>query len=164
MYGKILVPVDGSETSTRGLSEAIKIAKVQGSQLRLVHIVNEFILDITYSAGVFPQNLIESLVKTGRSVLDAAESVAKKEGVKVDSVLIESIGGRAGELIVAQAKAWQPDLIVMGTHGRRGLARIALGSDAEQVLRLSPVPVLLVRGPSAGKKQPAVTLIEATAA
>ncbi len=94
MYGKILVPVDGSETSTRGLNEAIKIAKAQGSQLRLVHIVNEFILDITYSAGVFPQNLIESLVKTGRSVLDAAESAAKKEGVKVDSVLIESIGGR----------------------------------------------------------------------
>jgi nucleotide-binding universal stress UspA family protein len=164
MYGKILVPVDGSETSIRGLNEAIKIAKVQGSQLRLVHIVNEFILDITYSAGFFPQNLIEALVRTGRSVLDTAESTAKKEGVKVDSVLIESIGGRAGELIVAQAKAWQPDLIVMGTHGRRGLARIALGSDAEQVLRLSPVPVLLVRGPSEGKKEPAVTLIEATAA
>jgi nucleotide-binding universal stress UspA family protein len=164
MYGKILVPVDGSETSTRGLDEAIKIAKIQGSQLRLVHIVNEFILDITYSGGYFPQNLIESLVKAGRSTLDAGESAAKKEGVKVDSVLIESIGGRAGELIVAQANAWQPDLIVMGTHGRRGLARLALGSDAEQVLRMSPVPVLLVRGPSERKKEPVVTLIEATAA
>jgi nucleotide-binding universal stress UspA family protein len=164
MYGKILVPVDGSETSTRGLDEAIKIAKIQGSQLRLVHIVNEFILDITYSGGYFPQNLIESLVKAGRSTLDAGESAAKKEGVKVDSVLIESIGGRAGELIVAQAKAWQPDLIVMGTHGRRGLARLALGSDAEQVLRMSPVPVLLVRGPLERKKEPVVTLIEATAA
>lgn len=164
MYGKILVPIDGSEPSTRGLDEAIKIAKIQGSQLRLVHIVNEFILDITYSAGYLPQNLIESLVKAGRSVLDTAESAAKKEGVKVESVLIESIGGRAGELIVAQAKVWQPDLIVMGTHGRRGLARIALGSDAEQVLRLSPVPVLLVRGPVEGKKEPVATLIEASAA
>ena len=121
MYCKILVPVDGSETSTRGLNEAIKIAKAQGSQLRLIHIVNEFILDITYSAGFFPQNLIESLVKTGRSVLDTAELAAKKEGVKVDSVLIESIGGVAADLILAQAKTWQPDLIVMGTHGRRGL-------------------------------------------
>jgi nucleotide-binding universal stress UspA family protein len=164
MYGKILVPVDGSETSTRGLNEAIKIAKIQGSQVRLVHIVNEFILDITYSAGCFPNNLIESLVKTGRSVLDAAESAAKKEGVKVDSVLVESIGGRAGELIVAQAKTWRPDLIVMGTHGRRGLARLALGSDAEQVLRFSPVPVLLVRAPAEGKTEPVVKLIEATAA
>jgi nucleotide-binding universal stress UspA family protein len=164
MYCKILVPVDGSETSTRGLNEAIKIAKAQGSHLRLIHIVNEFILDITYSAGFFPQNLIESLVKTGRSVLDTAELAAKKEGVKVDSVLIESIGGVAADLILAQAKTWQPDLIVMGTHGRRGLARVALGSDAEQVVRAATVPVLLVRGSSRGKKEPVVTLIEASAA
>jgi nucleotide-binding universal stress UspA family protein len=159
MYRKILVPVDGSETSTRGLNEAIKIAKVQGSQLHLVHIVNEFILDITYSAGVFPQNLIESLVKTGRSVLDAGEAAARKQGVTVDSVLLESIGGVAADLILAQAKIWQPDLIVMGTHGRRGLARLALGSDAENVVRAATVPVMLVRGSSQGKKEPVVTLI-----
>jgi nucleotide-binding universal stress UspA family protein len=164
MYGKILVPIDGSETGTRGLNEAINIAKAQGSQLRLVHIVNEFIFDVTYSAGVFPQNLIESLAKTGRSVLDAAESAAKKEGVKVDSVLIESIGGVAADLILAQAKTWHPDLIVMGTHGRRGLARLALGSDAEQVVRAATVPVMLVRGSSQGKKEPVVTLIQSTAA
>lgn len=164
MYSKILVPVDGSETSTRGLNEAIKIAKAQGSELRLVHIVNEFILDVTYSAGVFPQNLIESLVKTGRSILDAAESAAKKAGVKADSVLIESIGGVAADLILAQAKSWQPDLIVMGTHGRRGLARLALGSDAENVVRAATVPVMLVRGSSQGKKEPVVTLIQSSAA
>lgn len=164
MYGKILVPVDGSETSTRGLNEAIKIAKAQGSQLRLVHIVNEYILDVTYSAGVFPQNLIDSLVKTGKSVLAAAESAAKKEGVKVDSVLLESIGGVAADLIVAQAKTWQPDLIVMGTHGRRGLVRLALGSDAEHVVRAATVPVMLVRGSSQGKKEPVVTLIQSSAA
>ena len=164
MYGKILVPVDGSETSTRGLSEAIKIAKAQGSRLRLVHIVNEYIFDVTYCAGFFPQKLIDSLVKTGKSVLDAAESAAKKEGVKVDSVLIESIGGVAADLILAQAKTWQPDLIVMGTHGRRGVARFALGSDAEQLVRAATVPVLLVRGSSQGKKEPVVTLIEASAA
>jgi nucleotide-binding universal stress UspA family protein len=164
MYGKILVPIDGSETATRGLNEAINIAKAQGSQLRLVHIVNEFIFDVTYSAGFFSQNLIESLAKTGRSVLDAAESAAKKEGVNVDSVLIESIGGVAADLILAQAKTWQPDLIVMGTHGRRGLARLALGSDAEQVVRAATVPVMLVRGLSQGKKEPVVTLIQSTAA
>ena len=153
MYGKILVPVDGSETSTRGLNEAIKIAKAQGSQLLLVHIVNEFILDITYSAGYFPQNLIDSLVKTGRAVLDAAESAAKKEGVKVDSVLIESIGGVAADLILAQAKKWKPDLIVMGTHGRRGLARVALGSDAENVVRAATVPVTVGSRPVTGQKR-----------
>ena len=77
MYGKILVPVDGSETSILGLNEAIKIAKAQGSQLRLVHIVNELILDYTYSPGAYATNLIESLRKAGRAVLDVAETVAQ---------------------------------------------------------------------------------------
>jgi nucleotide-binding universal stress UspA family protein len=164
MYSKILVPVDGSETATRGLNEAIKIAKAQGSQLLLVHIVNEFILDYTFSPALYAANLIESLVKAGRAVLDGAETAAKREGVKAESVLLESIGAMAADLILAQAKTWKADLIVMGTHGRRGLARVALGSDAEHVVRAATVPVLLVRGSSQGKKEPVVTLIEASAA
>ncbi len=165
MYGKILVPVDGSETSTRGLTEAIKIAKAQGSQLRLVNIVNEYILDITYAPGLFAENLIESLVEAGRKVLDTAEKAAQREGVKAESVLIESIGGVAADLILAQAKQWQADLIVMGTHGRRGLARLVMGSDAEQVVRAATVPVMLVRGVvQQGKVTPAVKLVEASAA
>jgi nucleotide-binding universal stress UspA family protein len=164
MYDKILVPVDGSEISTRGLNEAINIAKVQGSHLRLVHIVNEFILHYSYSPGLYATNLIESLVKEGREVLDVAEATAKREGVKTESVLLESIGGVAADLILAQAKTWQPDLIVMGTHGRRGLARLALGSDAENVVRAATVPVLLVGALSQGKKEPVETLMEASAA
>ena len=165
MYGKILVPVDGSETSTLGLNEAIKIAKAQGSELRLVHIVNEFILDYTYSPGLYATNLIESLVKAGRTVLDAAESVAQREGVKAERVLLESIGGRAADLILAQAQEWHADLIVMGTHGRRGLARMAMGSDADQVVRAANSPVLLVRSkPKAKNAAVQCTLVEATAA
>jgi nucleotide-binding universal stress UspA family protein len=129
MYGKILVPVDGSETSILGLNEAIKIAKAQGSQLRLVHIVNELILDYTYSPGVYATNLIESLRKAGRTVLDVAETVAQRQGIKPECVLLESIGGREADFILAQAEEWQADLIVMGTHGRRGFLRVALGSD-----------------------------------
>src|SRR6202051_5270587 len=109
MYGKILVPVDGSATSTLGLNQAIKIAKSQGSQLRLVHIVNEFILDYTYSPGLYVTNLIESLVKAGRTVLDVAETVAQREGVKAERVLLESIGGPAADLILAQAPEWQAE-------------------------------------------------------
>jgi nucleotide-binding universal stress UspA family protein len=164
MYGKILVPVDGSETSTRGLNEAIKIAKTHGSQLRLVHIVNEFILDCTYAPGLYATNLIETLVKDGREVLNAAETAAKREGVSSEGVLIESIGGVAADLILTQAKQFHADLIVMGTHGRRGLARLAMGSDAEQVVRSSTVPVMLVRGVAQqAKVKPEVTLVEASA-
>jgi nucleotide-binding universal stress UspA family protein len=165
MYRKILVPVDGSETSTLGLNEAIKIAKTQGSQLRLVHIVNEFILDYTYSPGIHATSLIESPQKAGRTVLDVAETVAQRQGVKPECVLLESIGGRAADLILAQAKEWLPDLIVMGTHGRRGFLRVALGSDAEQVVHDAGVPVLLVRGKRKAKNEsPECTLVEASAA
>lgn len=164
MYSKILVPVDGSDTSTRGLNEAIKIAKAQGSQLRVVHIVNEFVLDYTYSPGVYAANLIESLVKSGRAVLDTAVTAAQRHGVKADSVLLESIGGAASDLILAQAKEWQADLIVMGTHGRRGFARLALGSDAEEVVRTATVPVLLVRGALQGRNTPKTATVEASAA
>jgi len=146
MYGKILVPVDGSETSILGLNEAIKIAKAQGSQLRLVHIVNELILDYTYSPGVYATNLIESLRKAGRTVLDVAETVAQRQGIKPECVLLESIGGPEADFILAQAEEWQADLIVMGTHGRRGFLRVALGSDAEQVVHGATVPVFVVRG------------------
>jgi nucleotide-binding universal stress UspA family protein len=165
MYDKILVPVDGSETATRGLDEAIKIAKAQGSQLRLVHIVNEYILDITYSPGLYATNLIETMVKEGRQILTAAESTAKRLGVKTEGVLIESIGGVAADLILGQAKQWHADLIVMGTHGRRGLARLVMGSDAEQVVRAATVPVMLVRGTAKqGRVTPEVKLVEASVA
>jgi nucleotide-binding universal stress UspA family protein len=146
MYGKILVPVDGTETSTLGLNEAIKIAKIQGSQIRLVHVVNEFVLDYTYSPGLYATNLIDSLRKGGQTILDLAKATAQRQGITPECVLLESIGGPAADLILAQATEWAAELIVMGTHGRRGLMRVALGSDAEQVVRAATVPVLLVRG------------------
>ena len=165
MYGKILVPIDGSETSTRGLNEAIKVAKSQGGQLRLVHIVNEFIFDYSYTPPLNAVNVIESLRKAGRAILDAAQAAAQRQGVKAEAVLLESIGGAAADLILAQAKEWPADLIVMGTHGRRGLVRIAMGSDAEQVVHGAAVPVLLVRGiAKQGKKGAEVAPAEASAA
>src|SRR5271166_5770675 len=92
VYPKILVPVDGSETSTVGLKEAIKVAKSQGSQLRLLHVVNEFVLDYSYGAGLYGSNLIESLREGGKKILEQAESQVRQQGVQVDGVLIESIG------------------------------------------------------------------------
>jgi nucleotide-binding universal stress UspA family protein len=147
-----------------GLDEAAKIAKAQGSQLRLVHIVNEYILDCTYSAGAYAANLIESLRKQGQIVLDLAEAAALCQGLKPECVLLESIGGRAAGLILAQAKLWPADLIVMGTQRRRGLVRIALGSDAETVVHGATLPVLVVRSKPEKSETPEHTLVEANAA
>jgi nucleotide-binding universal stress UspA family protein len=163
VYSKILVPVDGSDTSTAGLVEAIKIAKAQGSQLRLVHIVNEFILDYTYSPGIYANDLIESLRKAGQALLDREQALVRCSGITPECVLIESIGGAAADLILAQAQEWHADLIIMGTHGRRGLARLALGSDAEQVVRAAAVPVMLVRGTPKQEKKPATATLVRTA-
>ena len=148
IYGKILVPVDGSETSAKGLQEAIKLAKALGSKLCLVHVVDELIID--YSAGLaggapFSGDVIEGLREGGKAILAKAEATVRKSKLEPKGVLLEAIGGHSAHLIVAQAQEWGANLIVMGTHGRRGIRRLALGSDAEQVIRTSSVPVLLVR-------------------
>jgi nucleotide-binding universal stress UspA family protein len=161
MYSKILVPVDGSETSTAGLNEAVRLAKIHGSQLCLMHIVNEFVLDCAYAPGQFTENLFETLRKGGKAVLDAAEKIALAQGIRPTRVMVESIGGVAAELILKQAAEWHADVIVMGTHGRRGIFRLAMGSDAEQVVRGATIPVMLIRG-KAATAQPA-TLTTAAA-
>lgn len=146
MYRKILVPFDGSATSLLGLEEAIRLAKSLGATLRIVHVVDEFLMDLGYVPSLHYDSVIASLREGGRKVLGDAEALVRKSGVPFESALLETMGGRAPELIIADAREWSAQLIVMGTHGRRGLRRIALGSDAELVLRSSPVPVLLVRG------------------
>ncbi len=147
MYQKILVPVDGSDTSLRGLDEAIKLAKVTGGTLRLLHIVNELIVANGYPAGDYVP-VIEALRDGAKQTLSNCERIAREQGAKFDSKLVETLGGRAADVIVDQASEWSADLIVIGTHGRRGIRRLALGSDAEGVLRQATVPVLMVRNPA----------------
>ena len=146
-YERILVPVDGSATSVSGLEEAIKLAKALGSRLRLIHIVDELVINysVVGGSGLYSGDLIEGLREGGKKALADAEALVRRSGLEPEAILLETIGGPSARLIVAQAKEWPADLIVMGTHGRRGIRRLALGSDAEQVLRTSGVPVLLVR-------------------
>jgi nucleotide-binding universal stress UspA family protein len=144
MYTKVLVPVDGSDASIRGLQEAIKLVKTQGGQLRLLHIVNEFIPD-AYGVGFYTGDLLEGLREGGQKILQQAESTARAQGLEPQVVMVDAIAQNAADIIINCAKEWPADLIVMGTHGRRGIRRLTLGSDAEQVVRMAPVPVLLVR-------------------
>jgi nucleotide-binding universal stress UspA family protein len=146
MYRKILVPVDGSTTSFKGLGEAIELVKATGGKLKLVHVVNElFIMDAGYAPALYYEQMVLALREAGKEVLEQAVVVAKTQDVQVESELAEAIGGRAADSIIDVARQWGAELIVMGTHGRRGLRRLVLGSDAELVLRQSPVPVLMVR-------------------
>jgi nucleotide-binding universal stress UspA family protein len=144
MYSKILVPVDGSEASTCGLHEAIRIAKEQDSKLRLLHIVKAPLLDYGYNSGLSRNDVIASLCRAGKNILNAAEIAARREGLAPECMLFESIGGPAADVILDQAKQWSASLIVMGNHTCRGPVRI--GSDTAAVLGEASVPVLLVRG------------------
>lgn len=146
MYKRILVPVDGSDTSALGLSEAIKLCKDQKAELRLIHIVDEL---VSYGgadgAANYTGNIIELLRDAGKNILETAENQVQKAGLDSESAMLEQFGGQAAGLIVEDAKQWKADLIVLGTHGRRGIKRLVMGSDAEQIVRTTPVPILLVR-------------------
>ena len=148
MYQRILVAVDGSETSLRGLGESIRLAKAIGGRLLLVHVLNTLILESEVASTAYYQALADSIRASGKLVIDDAAMVAHEAGVPFEQKLVDKIGAHAWQEIVAQAKEWQADLIVLGTHGRRGLKRLVMGSDAELVVRHAPVPVLIVRDPS----------------
>lgn len=153
MYKRILVPVDGSRTSTLGLQEAIRLAKSGKARLRLIHVVDESVAlqDSAYTFGT--EDMLGILKKGGEQSLKQAQSLVGKHGIKPEIKLIESFTGRVADIIVSDAKKWRADLIVMGTHGRRGFSHMVLGSDAEMVIRSSPVPVLLVRGSASAKRK-----------
>jgi nucleotide-binding universal stress UspA family protein len=144
-YRRILVPIDGSATSLRGLSEAIALAKRERARILLVHVLDEFFVLAVPEAAAYSEKVIEDLRRGGRRILGRAEARVRAAGVPVAAVMPETVGGRAADEIVRQAKKLKADLIVIGTHGRRGIKRLALGSDAEQVVRNAGVPVLVVR-------------------
>jgi len=143
-YRRILVAVDGSNAANRGLREAIRLAKEEGAQLFLIHVVNEYYAFATLD-GAPPLDIVPMLREGGKKILGKAAAEAAKQGLKPKPALRETIGGPAATAIVREAKKQRADLIVLGTHGRRGVRRLVLGSDAEQVVRTAPVPVLLVR-------------------
>jgi len=143
-YRRILVPVDGSSTSTAGLKEALKLAKSERAKLRLLHVIDELIVFNTPETAVNIEPILEELKRGGKRVLAAAERLARAKGIRTESELRESAGVRVSEVISAQARRWRADLIVMGTHGRRGVNRMLMGSDAELVVRNASKPVLLV--------------------
>ncbi|RUR66354.1 universal stress protein [Variovorax guangxiensis] len=154
MYQRILVPIDGSSTSSRGLDEAIQLARLSGGRLRLAHVIDElsFALAMDAYAG-YAGNWLEELRANAQKLLADGCARAAKDGVEADSVLLDSFKGSVHDQVIAAAQAWKAELIVIGTHGRRGLGRWVMGSSAEHILRMAPVPVLLVRAPESAKTE-----------
>jgi nucleotide-binding universal stress UspA family protein len=155
VYRRILVPVDGSASSNRGLEHALKLAKDQHARVRLLNVVDEMsVLPMMYGYPNDINTVIDSMRDAGKQVVEDGSARAERAHVQVDTVVVEAKGRVVSDAILEQARKFRADLIVMGTHGRRGLNRMLLGSDAERVLRSTDVPVLLVKANSAGTQLP----------
>jgi len=148
MYQRILIAVDGSDTSYLAMDHAVQLAQYQRARLRIVHVVELFkYLD---APAFDPTPLWEALREEGRHALSVAAAKARSADVDSEIAMLEGDDPslRVATTIVRDAQGWDADLIVLGTHGRRGFNRFLLGSVAETLVRMAPAPVLLVRARS----------------
>ena len=152
MYERILVALGGSPCSVVALRHATQLALAQGSKLRLLHVINEVGPNVGHPR--IPEKFWKAKRRAGKRILNSAKSRAAKSGAEAEAKMLEiatmgTLVRHIPEVIVKEAERWPADLVVIGTHGGRGLNRFLLGSVADGVLRRSSVPVLLVRGKTA---------------
>jgi len=141
---KILAPIDFSEVSNRSLDYAVDLAAQVKAAVSVVHVYEIPVYAFPEGAIITPPDVAAELADRAQKSLDAAVAARKGRGVEISGTLTN---GSAREEILRLAKEGNADLIVMGTHGRRGLPRAIMGSVAERVIRTSEIPVLTVRGP-----------------
>ena len=145
MFQKILVPIDGSETAALGLAEATRLAVLACAQVRLVYVLDRLVFSTGFEPGAtYMRDVLPRLLRDGERILAQGRERVAASGVPVDTRLVETFAMRASDVICNEAASWGADLIVLGTHGRRGLSRAMLGSDAELVARTASMPVLVV--------------------
>jgi nucleotide-binding universal stress UspA family protein len=149
MYSKILVAVDESEASRHALQQAIELARKLSATLRMVHVVDMSWLPIGPEVAIDTAVLTAARRGVGENTIAAARDVARAAGFEAEAGLIETETPiqHVAEAIAREASRWGADLVVLGTHGRRGFQHLMLGSVAERMTRLSSGPVLLIPSP-----------------
>lgn len=147
MYRKLLVATDGSPLSKKAVKSAIDLAGAVGAELVALYVVPRY--PVSYFEGgisVSPQEVArieKQWTDKGQDVVDAVASAAQAAGIKAKAVVSRS--DLVAESILAVARKHRCDLIVMASHGRKGIKRILLGSETQHVLTRSTVPVLVLR-------------------
>ena len=141
---RMLVPTDFSPPSEIALAYALDLAAREGASVHVLHVLDDVQFAAAYPDGLYVQlaGLEARLIDEGRKRL--ADAAAKAEAAGV-AATIDVVVGKPAPAIAGEAEKRGTDLIVMGTHGRSGLAHLVLGSVAETVLRTAPCPVLTVR-------------------
>jgi nucleotide-binding universal stress UspA family protein len=141
---RILVPSDFTETSDRALDFAIELARKFDASITVVHVYQIPAMGFADGGYIAGAEVASQLSTAGQKRLDGVVDSKKTSGVPMSAILREGV---AWEEVNAVAKEIDANLIVIGTHGRRGLARALLGSVAENVIRTSTIPVLVIHGP-----------------
>jgi nucleotide-binding universal stress UspA family protein len=145
-YKRILVAVDGSKTAENALVEAIHMTKALDGVLCVMYVADEY--PISLPLGINLKHYQDAVRQEGQTILEKMKILAQDNHASPEIQLIEITDGKIkiSEKIIEAAKEWRADLLIIGTHGRRGVHRFLLGSVAEEVVRISTLPVLLVRG------------------
>ncbi|MFT3721453.1 universal stress protein [Pseudorhodoferax sp.] len=145
MYKQILVPVDGSQTAMAALREALTIAKAFQSDLFVVHVIDPYpFLGVGAEYAVGQAEYLSAATEQATKALAEAQEAVQAAGLSCETAVVE--GHAAEDGIMNSAKTSGADLIVMGSHGRRGIEKLLLGSVTQRVLQEAHVPVLVVRG------------------
>jgi nucleotide-binding universal stress UspA family protein len=144
MYKRILVPTDGSEISNKAVQTAISVARMTGAQLMTISIKEPFPYSaISEMQPVPPQEFYDAQERIAAARVKEATDAAQAAGVSCQGYTVEAM--HPYEAILDHAKNQGCDLIVMASHGRRGLSALLLGSETQKVLTHSPIPVLVVK-------------------
>ena len=147
MYQRILVATDGSTLSKKAVSSAIELAALADAELVVLKVIPRYPQSY-FEGGLALQAAEISRVETqwaedGQAIVDAVQTAALAKGVKAKAITVKS--DLVSDAIIAAAKKHKCDLIVMASHGRRGIKRLLLGSETQQVLTHSHIPVLVLR-------------------
>jgi nucleotide-binding universal stress UspA family protein len=149
MYKRIMVAVDESFMTNKVLDTAIELAKFNGAELSICHAVDETIFAHREMEMMMPNSVGKAEYKMrlgAQGFLGKAAEKAAAAGVKVETKLIESEEKHVSDMLADASAEWQADLLIVGTHGRRGVERFFVGSVAERLVRKAQTSLLLVRG------------------
>jgi nucleotide-binding universal stress UspA family protein len=148
MHKNILVAIDSSTTAQKALDESIHLAGALGAKISIAHAVDEAAL-AQHGMGLGSYIDIEKakgeIRESGVRLLNEAVARASEAGIQAEPLLIESTDRRVAEMIADAARNSGADLIVVGTHGRRGFERMLVGSVADNLVRIAETSILLVR-------------------
>ncbi|MBB5462379.1 universal stress protein [Paraburkholderia sp. Cpub6] len=160
MYQQILVAVDGSETSSHALDAALQLAHEAGAQLQPLYVVNVPLMTYDVPSSYDPSYVRDALLEEGAHVTDDAAARMRRAGVAGSPRIVEAdpVADDVAQCIQRAAAEFKADVVVIGTHGRRGFRRMVLGSVAEPFLRIAQCPVLLISAhcvtPATGDQSP----------